>query len=65
RRHEEQTVLAVHNLSDKPVKTALDLGEYAGAEAVDVLDGELLELVGEGTYNLALSRYGYRWVQLR
>ena len=64
RRHEGQTVLAAHNLSDKPVEAALDLGEYAGAGAVDVLDGEPLAPVGGGTYRLALPRYGYRWVRL-
>ena len=64
RRHEGQTALAVHNLSDGPVEVALDLGEYAGAEAVDVLDGETLAPVGEGAYGLDLPRYGYRWVRL-
>jgi len=64
RRHEGQTVLAVHNLSAERVEAVLDLGECAGAGAVDVLDGEALAPVSEGAYTLALPPYGYRWVRL-
>jgi len=59
-----ETVLAVHNLSDEPVEVALDLGEYQGSEAVDVLDGAAPSPVGEGPYVLELERYGYRWMEL-
>ncbi len=59
-----ETVLAVHNLSDAPVAVALDLGEYEGSEAVDVLDTAVLSPVGEGAYALELERYGYRWIEL-
>ena len=59
-----ETVLAAHNLSAEPVEVALDLGEYAGSEAVDVLDGKPLSPVGEGAYALKLERHGYRWIRL-
>jgi len=64
RSDEQETILAVHNLSAERAEVALDLAEYAGAEPVDLLDGEALEPVGEALYLLALERYGYRWLRL-
>jgi maltose alpha-D-glucosyltransferase/alpha-amylase len=64
RSHGGETVLAAHNLSADPVEFELDLGEFTGMVPMDLLDGDQLAPVGEGPYQLALPRYGFRWLRL-
>ena len=64
RTHEEETILAVHNLSEEEQRVELDLGEFNGSEPVDLLRGAGLPVVAEGAYGLVLERYGYRWLRL-
>jgi maltose alpha-D-glucosyltransferase/alpha-amylase len=55
------TVVTVHNLSDEPVETELDLGE--GVTQVE----DLLELreheVRDGRLRVRLDAYGYLWLR--
>jgi len=64
RTHEEETILAVHNLSAEEQKVELDLAEFSGSEPVDLLRGAGLPVVAEGPCGLVLERYGYRWLRL-
>ena len=64
RTHEEETILAVHNLSAEEQKVELDLAEFSGSEPVALLRGTGLPVVAEGPYGLVLERYGYRWLWL-
>ncbi len=69
RSHEDETLLCVHNLSETPQTVALDvrscLPPAAGAvSVVDLLRGETLGGWEDGTGELALGRYGYRWLRI-
>ncbi len=69
RSYEGETLLCVHNLSETPQTVALDvrscLPAAAGAvELVDLLAGEKIDAWQDGMGELALGRYGYRWLQI-
>jgi maltose alpha-D-glucosyltransferase/alpha-amylase len=60
----EETILVANNLSAEEQAIELELAEFGGTEALDLLSGERMPAVMEGTWRLALARYGYRWLQL-
>ncbi|MCG2621152.1 alpha-amylase family protein [Arthrobacter sp. I2-34] len=64
---EEDCIVLLHNLGPEPatVPLELDLGEPGGAGTVllDLLDGDDVQLSAEGTCELALPAYGYRWLR--
>jgi maltose alpha-D-glucosyltransferase/alpha-amylase len=64
RRHERETVLAIHNLSAKETTAELDLSRFIGTQPADLLSGQQLPPVGQAPYRLALARYDYRWLML-
>ncbi|MGD8399039.1 MAG: alpha-glucosidase C-terminal domain-containing protein, partial [Anaerolineae bacterium] len=64
RAHEGEHLLVVNNLSPEPRTVTLDLEGYAGAQPVDILHGEAAPAIGQDPYQLALARYGYRWLKL-
>jgi maltose alpha-D-glucosyltransferase/alpha-amylase len=64
RTYQEQTILAVHNLSSEPRSFHLDLEGHAGVRPVDLLHGERLPAIGSAPYALTLPRHGYRWLSL-
>ena len=63
--HPEETILAVHNLADRPQVAHLDLAAFAGVRPLDLFSGEVLPAVTDVPYRLELPRYGYRWLRLR
>jgi trehalose synthase len=58
------TILAVHNLSEEPGGTTLELGgDVTGAQ--DVLELRDHPVGDGGRIEVELGRYGYRWLRLR
>ena len=64
RSHNEQTILAINNLSDHALRIQLDLTDHAGVQPSDIFGGDLLPTVGDTSYSFELERYEYRWLQL-
>jgi trehalose synthase len=66
---EDACIVLLHNLSPEPATVPLDLGggeqDGAGRVLLDLLDGEDVHLSVEGTCELALPAYGYRWLRLQ
>ena len=58
----EETVLALHNLSDAPQMCMLDLTAFVGQIPCDLLDGASLPAIGADPYCVELPGYGYRWL---
>ncbi len=58
----EAVVVAVHNLGAKPVKTSLGLGEPGWAGCEDRFGAGDFSLAEDGTLDVALDGYGYRWL---
>ncbi|MGE3508469.1 MAG: maltose alpha-D-glucosyltransferase [Vicinamibacterales bacterium] len=65
RRHEQDVILCVANLSRLPQPVALDLREFAGATPVEMLGYTAFPSVGDGPYQLTLGAYGYYWFELQ
>jgi maltose alpha-D-glucosyltransferase/alpha-amylase len=63
RRHEDQTVLVISNLSPSAQSTTLELDWLAGTQPVDLFNGESLPAVGIAPYHLQLEGYQYRWLR--
>ncbi len=64
RRHGQETILSVNNLSPDEQTIELDLADFAGAEPTDLFSGERLAAVTQEPYCLTLGRYGYQWLAL-
>jgi maltose alpha-D-glucosyltransferase/alpha-amylase len=64
RRHSQETILSVNNLSPNEQAIELDLAGVAGAEPTDLFSGERLPPPTQEPYRLTLGRYGYRWLAL-
>ncbi|MFD1210858.1 alpha-amylase family protein [Arthrobacter sp. GCM10027362] len=64
-------IVLLHNLGPEPATVPLDLGGgdpdaagLAGTLLLDLLGGDDIQLSGEGTCELALPAYGYRWLRV-
>jgi maltose alpha-D-glucosyltransferase/alpha-amylase len=64
RRHQAETILALHNLSDAPQVATLDLGAWAGHIPHDLLAGRKLPPIRDAAYTLELEPFGYLWLGL-
>jgi maltose alpha-D-glucosyltransferase/alpha-amylase len=64
RRHGDEQVLVVANLSGKAQSADLSLSFYAGAQPVELLGGASFRRIGAGPYSLALGPYGFYWFLL-
>jgi len=67
RSYEGETLLCVHNLSETPQTVALDVRSCVPTgpvELEDLLGGETLAPWEGGVGELALGRYGYRWLRV-
>ena len=65
RAYGDEVILVVNNLSPESQQVDLDLAAFAGARPVDLFTGQALTQVTEDPYQVALGRYGYRWLRLR
>ena len=66
RRTENAAILAVHNLSDQPQTTRLDLSDYAGRMPEDLLDraAQPFPEISTVPYQITLDSFDYFWLRL-
>jgi maltose alpha-D-glucosyltransferase/alpha-amylase len=64
RRHEDVTLLLVHNLSASAQSVELDLKAFAGSTPVELLGESRFAVVTERPYVLTVAPYGYYWLDL-
>ena len=65
RRHEDEAVLVVANLSRFAQSVNLDLHDHRGMVPVELFGGNEFAPVAEGGYNLTLGPYGFYWFSLQ
>ncbi len=61
REYEDETILCVANLARSPQAVELDLSEFAGRVLIELNNGSLFPPIGQLTYLLTLSPYGFYW----
>lgn len=64
RRHGDERILIVANLSGKAQSVDILLSLYAGAQPIELLGGTRFRRIGAGPYSLALGPYGFYWFLL-
>ncbi len=64
RRHEDDTVLCVHNMARSAQAVELDLSEFAGRHPVEMLGRSTFPRIGALRYLLTLAPRGFFWFQL-
>ena len=64
RRHEEEDILVVANLSRFVQYVELDLSAFHGKVAVELFGGTRFPPIGELPYLLTLGAYGFYWFRL-
>jgi maltose alpha-D-glucosyltransferase/alpha-amylase len=64
RRHGDEQVVVVANLSGRAQSADLSLSFYAGVQPVELLGGTRLRRIGAGPYSLTLGPYGVFWLLL-
>jgi maltose alpha-D-glucosyltransferase/alpha-amylase len=64
RRHADERILTVANLSGKAQSVDFLLSLYAGTQPVELLGGTRFRRIGAGPYSLALGPYGFYWLLL-
>jgi len=64
RRHGDESILVVANLSRFMQHVELDLGTFAGAEPVELFGGNRLPRLGERPTPLTLGPHGFYWLAL-
>ncbi|MDX6666132.1 MAG: maltose alpha-D-glucosyltransferase / alpha-amylase, partial [Solirubrobacteraceae bacterium] len=64
RRHEDDTVLCVHNVARTAQAVELDLREFAGRYPIEMLGRTRFPRIGELPYLLTLAPRGFFWFQL-
>ena len=62
RKHEQERILVVANLSRLVQAAALDLSQFRGFTPMEMLGRSELPEVGEGLYNITLSPYAFYWL---
>ena len=61
REYENETILCVANVSRTPQAVELDLSEFAGRVPIELNGGSLFPPIGQLTYLLTLSPFGFYW----
>jgi len=64
RRHEGESILLLHNLSDAEQRVALDLQDLTGAVPVDILTKKAFTRVPGQAFELVLTPYEHLWLLL-
>ncbi len=64
RRHEDQTILVVANLSRFTQYAELDLSAYSGARPLELFGQSHFPPIGRANYPLTLGPYGFYWFAL-
>ncbi|MGE3268711.1 MAG: alpha-amylase family protein [Chloroflexota bacterium] len=58
------TLVGVHNLSDQPKKTRLDVTDHGAKSIVEILGDHPYEVRKGAAHDLELEPYGFRWFRL-
>ena len=61
---DDACLVALHNLSPEPVTVPLVLDAHGGTELVDLLVEGRTPVADDGTVELPLDGYGYRWLRV-
>jgi maltose alpha-D-glucosyltransferase/alpha-amylase len=64
REYQDETILCVANVSRTPQAVELDLSEFVGRVPVELNGGSFFPPIGQLTYLLTLSPYGFYWFVL-
>ena len=64
RKHDNQSVLVVINLSRFAQSTILNLDEYDGFAPIEIFSQNTFPEIQDGNYNVTLGPYGYYWFSL-
>jgi maltose alpha-D-glucosyltransferase / alpha-amylase len=64
REYEGRSILCVANLARTPQAVELDLSEFAGRVPIELDGGSVFPPIGQLTYLLTLSPYGFFWFHL-
>jgi maltose alpha-D-glucosyltransferase/alpha-amylase len=64
RKYDDETLLCVANLAHSPQAVELDLSAFVGRVPVELNAGTVFPPIGELTYLLTLSPYGFYWFVL-
>jgi maltose alpha-D-glucosyltransferase/alpha-amylase len=59
------TTIAVHNLADQPAKIRMTLPDNEASYVLDALGGDRFERQRDGTVEVRLESYGFRWLRVR
>jgi maltose alpha-D-glucosyltransferase/alpha-amylase len=59
------TTVAVHNLADRPTKIRLELPDDEASYMLDALGGGRFERRPDGTVEVELEAYAFRWLRVR
>jgi maltose alpha-D-glucosyltransferase/alpha-amylase len=59
------TTVAVHNLADRPTKIRLELPDDEASYMLDALGGARFERRPDGTVEVELEAYAFRWLRVR
>ncbi len=65
RRHQDDLILCVANLSRLPQPVALDLSAFEGMVPIEMLGYTAFPTIGREPYPLTLGAYGYYWFELQ
>ncbi|CAM3844615.1 alpha-glucosidase C-terminal domain-containing protein [Pontibacter korlensis] len=60
----ENVLVFAHNLSAKPCRFTISSRRFHPSQFVDIFSDRDYELTGEGTVQLELEAYGYRWFRV-
>jgi maltose alpha-D-glucosyltransferase/alpha-amylase len=59
------TTIAVHNLADRPARIRVSLPDDEASHLLDALGGDRFECRPDGTVEVALEPYAFRWLRVR
>jgi maltose alpha-D-glucosyltransferase/alpha-amylase len=59
------TTIAVHNLADRPARIRVALPDSEASHLLDALGGDRFAARPDGTVEVALEPYGFRWLRVR
>ncbi len=65
RSYQNEHILSVVNLSDKPEVVELDLAAYSGWKTTELFGGNAFPPISEKPYQLTIGGYGYFWLLLQ
>ena len=61
---EGSTAIAVHNLAERPATARLELPDGDAGHLTDALGGDRFKPRGDGTIEIALEPFGFRWLRV-